>query len=401
MMKLQMNRSVNGTALKFVKWNRKVFFADRYNTLLTFVSLVFIYYLFYGLWGFFSDADWSVVLANRRLLLLGRLPHEDEWRIWPILWLTGVLIFMSIGAWSRPTKKELLGMAFVFLVPSLIFTTVGTWIQVFLSAVVFITSFIMVQYSVSKKPGFGVVLKKILTVVWVIILPVIFLIMLLGGGPKPTLWGGFLLNILLAAVAIVAGFPIGVLLALGRTSSLPVIKFFSTVYIEIIRGAPLIAWLMLAWFVLPNFLPSIMGIDKASVVIRAMIVLSMFTSAYLAEVVRGGIQSVPKGQTEAATAVGLSIIQSTLFIVLPQAIRVVVPAVVSTFIAIFKDTSLVFILALTDLLAVGRLIPEQDPAFFGRHLESLSVVALMFWIVSITLSYLSRKFEKTLGIGIR
>ena len=215
------------------------------------------------------------------------------------------------------------------------------------------------------------------------------------------MWGGFLLNVLLASVAVVAGFPLGILLAVGRASKLPAVKFTCTIYIETIRGAPLVGWLLLAWFVLPKFLPNIFGLNDITVVIRAMIVLSFFASAYIAEVIRGGLQSIPKGQLEAADAINLRYVQKMLVIVLPQAIRVVIPAIVSTFIGMFKDTSLVFILALTDLLQVGRLIPEQDPSFFGKQIEALLVVAFLFWIVSVFLSNVSSKIEKNLGIGTR
>ena len=132
-----------------------------------------------------------------------------------------------------------------------------------------------------------------------------------------------------------------------------------------------------------------------------MIILSAFTSAYTAEVIRGGLQSIPKGQIEAADSLNLNLFTKLTLIVLPQAIRVVIPALISTFIAVFKDTSLVFVLALTDLLQVGRIIPEQDPEFFGKALEALSVVAFLFWIVSMALSNLSTRVERSMGIGTR
>ena len=152
---------------------------------------------------------------------------------------------------------------------------------------------------------------------------------------------------------------------------------------------------------MPKFLPQFWGLNEISVVVRAMIILSAFTSAYTAEVIRGGLQSIPKGQIEAADSLNLGYRNKMILIVLPQAIRVVIPALISTFIGVFKDTSLVFILALTDLLQVGRIIPEQDPEFFGRQLEALCVVAFLFWVISISLSNLSKKVEKSLGIGIR
>ena len=185
--------------------------------------------------------------------------------------------------------------------------------------------------------------------------------------------------------------------ALGRASSYKTIKLVSIVFIETFRGAPLIAWLFFAWFVLPNFLPNLFSLNDINLVIRAMIVLSLFSSAYVAEVVRGGLQSIPKGQKEAATALGLSTFLELFFITLPQAIRIVIPAIVSTFIAIFKDTSLVFILGITDLLRIGRLIPEQQQEFYGKSIEVLLIVALLFWVVSIILSQISRSIENRLN----
>ena len=241
--------------------------------------------------------------------------------------------------------------------------------------------------------------SRILLLSWLIFLPTLFFILILFGGPKVTLWGGFFVNLILAVIAILAGFPLGVFLALGRASSYQVIKLVSIIFIETFRGAPLIAWLFFAWFVLPNFLPNLFSLNDINLVIRAMIVLSLFSSAYIAEVIRGGLQSIPKGQKEAATALGLNSIQELLFIVLPQALRVVIPAIVSTFIAIFKDTSLVFILGITDLLRIGRLIPEQQQEFYGKSIETLLVVALLFWVVSIVLSQVSRSIEERLNVS--
>tara|TARA_B100000949_G_scaffold167155_1_gene147574 strand:+ start:12 stop:737 length:726 start_codon:yes stop_codon:yes gene_type:complete len=240
--------------------------------------------------------------------------------------------------------------------------------------------------------------SRIIVISWIILLPTCFLILNILDGPKMTLWGGFMINLILAAIAIFAGFPLGILLALGRASSYKLIKLISTIYIEVIRGAPLVAWLLLAWFVLPKFLPNLFGLSDLNIVVRAMIVLSLFASAYIAEVIRGGLQSIPRGQEEASFALGMNSISTTIFIVLPQAIKIVIPTVVSTFIAIFKDTSLVFILAITDLLRIGRLIPEQQQAFFGKSIESLCVVALLFWVVSLVLSQISRTIEKKLNI---
>ena len=383
----------------FIKWFFSTFFGSIFNSIVTILSALIFIFLINNIAGFISTSEWEVVTANRRLLLIGRMPEEHEWRIWSILWFTSFLIFSSINSWGPPSKKDLLLISSSIIIICLIFTTSSKILYVVISLLICSASY-FTSHFISKSSN-KKYFQNSLKILWLLLLPIIFTLLIIGGGPKPNLWGGFLLNIILAGIAIGFGFPLGILFALGRASSLPAIKTICTIYIETIRGAPLVGWLLLAWFVLPKFLPSFWGINEVSVVVRAMIVLTMFTSAYTAEVIRGGLQSIPKGQIEAADSLNLNYRTKILQIVLPQAIRVVVPALISTFIGVFKDTSLVFILALTDLLQVGRIIPEQDPEFFGKALEALCVVAFLFWIVSISLSNLSSKVEKSLGIGSR
>ena len=383
----------------FIKWFFNTFFGSVFNSIVTILSVSIFIFLINNLFGFISTSEWQVVTTNRRLLLIGRMPGEHEWRIWSILWVTSFLIFSSINSWGPPSKKDLLLISSGIIIVCLIFTTSSKILYVVISLFICAASYFISHFisKSSNKKSF----QNSLKILWLLLLPIIFTLLIIGGGPKPNLWGGFLLNMILACIAIGFGFPLGILFALGRASSLPAIKTVCTIYIETIRGAPLVGWLLLAWFVLPKFLPTFWGINEVSVVVRAMIVLTMFTSAYTAEVIRGGLQSIPKGQIEAADSLNLNYRTKILQIILPQAIRVVVPALISTFIGVFKDTSLVFILALTDLLQVGRIIPEQDPEFFGKALEALCVVAFLFWIVSMSLSNLSTKVEKSLGIGSR
>ena len=385
--------------MNFIKWFFSTFFGSVFNSIVTILSALIFIFLINNLLGFISTSEWEVVTANRRLLLIGRMPGEHEWRIWSILWVTSFLIFSSINSWGPPSKKDLLLISSSIIIICLIFTTSSKILYVVISLFICAASY-FISHFISKSSN-KKSLQNSLKILWLLLLPIIFTLLIIGGGPKPNLWGGFLLNMILACIAIGFGFPLGILFALGRASSLPAIKTVCTIYIETIRGAPLVGWLLLAWFVLPKFLPTFWGINEVSVVVRAMIVLTMFTSAYTAEVIRGGLQSIPKGQIEAADSLNLNYRTKILQIILPQAIRVVVPALISTFIGVFKDTSLVFILALTDLLQVGRIIPEQDPEFFGKALEALCVVAFLFWIVSMSLSNLSTKVEKSLGIGSR
>jgi general L-amino acid transport system permease protein len=375
---------------------RENFFGSKLDVILSIAGALFIYFILSTLISFILNSDWTLILVNRQLMLTGLMPEEEIWRAWTIFSLTTILMTTSIAFWFNINIKSSIFYILLILIPLLIFTTKNTLLYVlfivFLSIVFFYLGY------KSKNSELKNIVSRIIMISWIILLPICFLILNILDGPKMTLWGGFMINLILAAIAIFAGFPLGILLALGRASSYKLIKLISTLYIEVIRGAPLVAWLLLAWFVLPKFLPNLFGLSDLNIVVRAMIVLSLFASAYIAEVIRGGLQSIPRGQEEASFALGMNSISTTIFIVLPQAIKIVIPTVVSTFIAIFKDTSLVFILAITDLLRIGRLIPEQQQAFFGKSIESLCVVALLFWVVSLVLSQISRTIEKKLNI---
>jgi general L-amino acid transport system permease protein len=215
---------------------------------------------------------------------------------------------------------------------------------------------------------------------------------------EPTIWGGLLLTFLLALVGIVASFPIGVLLALGRKSSLPVVKLFCTLFIEVVRGVPLVTILFMASIILPLFLPEQIRIDR---VLRAMIGMTLFAAAYMAENVRGGLQAIPAGQYEAAKAVGFNNVQTTIFIVLPQALRIVIPAIVGQFIALFMDTTLAIIVGLMELLAVGKAVLQSNQEWLLLDKEVYLFVAVLFWIFTYSMSYASRRLETALGVGER
>ena len=375
---------------------RENFFGSKLDVILSITGALFIYFVLSIVISFILNSDWTLILVNRQLMLTGLMPEEEIWRVWTIFSLTAILITTSIAFWFNINIKGSIFYILLLLIPFLIFTTKNTLLYVLFIMILSIVFFYLGYRS--KNSESKNIVSRIIVISWIILLPTCFLILNILDGPKMTLWGGFMINLILAAIAIFAGFPLGILLALGRASSYKLIKLISTIYIEVIRGAPLVAWLLLAWFVLPKFLPNLFGLSDLNIVVRAMIVLSLFASAYIAEVIRGGLQSIPRGQEEASFALGMNSISTTIFIVLPQAIKIVIPTVVSTFIAIFKDTSLVFILAITDLLRIGRLIPEQQQAFFGKSIESLCVVALLFWVVSLVLSQISRTIEKKLNI---
>jgi len=206
-------------------------------------------------------------------------------------------------------------------------------------------------------------------------------------------WGGLLLTLVIASVGIVLSFPIGILLALGRQSKLPVIKSLSIFYIEFVRGVPLITVLFMASVVLPLFFPEGVSFDKLA---RALIGITLFEAAYVAENIRSGFQAIPKGQYEAADSLGLSYWQKMGLIILPQAIKVTIPNLVGTFISLFKDTSLVMIIGLFDLLAMVN-VTANDRDWLGMDTEGYVFVAFIFWIFTFGMSIYSKHLEKRLN----
>lgn len=382
--------------ITMLNWIRINLLASKIDVLLSIISVCFIYFIVSTFLTFVFASDWTLIEVNRKILLVGLFPSEELWRVWTVFSLLAVLLAITFGYAYKLNIKIAGAYISLGLIPFLIFTTSGL-LTLVLPILAF--SFSIYLITLKLKGNYKKIVFRVILLLWLLFIPGIFLILLLAGGPKVTLWGGFFVNLILAVIAILAGFPLGVLFALGRASSYPTVKIVSVIFIETFRGAPLIAWLFFAWFVLPDFLPDIFSLNDVNLVVRAMIVLSLFSSAYIAEVIRGGLQSIPRGQKEASKALGLNSFMELWFIVLPQAIRVVIPAIVSTFIAVFKDTSLVFILGITDLLRVGRLIPEQQQEFYGKSIEVLLVVALLFWVVSLVLSQISLSIEKRLNIS--
>ncbi|MGB1861854.1 MAG: amino acid ABC transporter permease [Candidatus Actinomarina sp.] len=246
-----------------------------------------------------------------------------------------------------------------------------------------------------------------LFIVWSVAITI--LILLMRGGTSETLivvpgssiYGGFALTWVLAFFGIAISFPFGVMLALGRTSSLPIIRIICTAIIELVRSVPFITWLFFGSVMLTFFLPAGVEFDE---VVRAIVVTSIFSAAYLAENVRGGLQSISKGQFEAADAVGLSTLQRISLIVMPQALRAVIPPIVSQVISLFKDTSLVAIVGLFDLLYIGsKVIPNQSQGanFLGTIQENILFCAIFYWIFTYSFARRSMKIEKRLGLGER
>ncbi len=245
--------------------------------------------------------------------------------------------------------------------------------------------------NVQKRHVIGLLLVPYPVVAWLL-----FTGGYLGLNPVETSqWGGLFLTLVIAGVGIVASFPLGILLALGRRSKLLVIRSICIGFIELIRGVPLISVLFMASVMLPLFLPEGVNFDK---LMRALIGISLFQSAYMAEVIRGGLQAIPKGQFEAAESLGLGYWRTMQLIILPQALRLVIPGVVNTFIALFKDTTLVLIIGMFDFLGIVQAA-TTDPKWLGTAVEGYVFCALVYWIFCFGMSRYSVAVEKRLNTG--
>ena len=242
-------------------------------------------------------------------------------------------------------------------------------------------------------------------ILWCIAMFLIALALLRGVAGFPGLepvsviyWGGLMLNILLAVFGIVISLPIGIALALGRRSNLPVVKVLCVVFIEVFRGVPLITLLFMSQVLVPLAFPEDFPVNS---LMRAAIVITLFSAAYMAENVRGGLQALHPGQAEAARALGLPSWQTTVLISLPQAIRNVIPAIVGQFIALFKDTSLVYIIGMLDVVEISRAFIQGNTEYIASAKELFIFLALVFWIFTYGMSYVSRRIEDNLGVGSR
>jgi len=346
------------TSVGIVGWLRANLFNGWFNSVLTLVTLFILWKTVppFLRWAFvdsfwFSDgaacreilgACWSVVTTNLRFIIFGFFPYELQWR--PLM---AMLILFLLLFYSRDRKH---------------------W-------------------------------NKYLAYGWVIGLFLMGLLMkggLLGLTPvDSTQWGGLPLTLLLSVFGLTAAYPLGVILALGRQSSMPAIKILCVVYIEMIRGVPLISLLFMGSIIFPLFLPEGITINS---ILRAQVAIILFTAAYIAEVVRGGLQGMSKGQYEAADSLGLNYVLTMRLVILPQALKIVIPPTVSILISAFKDTSLVVIIALFDLLKTSQTV-LSNPEWMGFSREMYLFVALLYFLGCFSMSNYSRRLEKELDTG--
>ena len=395
------------SAVGVVGWLRTHLFNGIGNSLLTILTLVALYFIVTNLGRWLLNAYWEPIWVNRKLFAAGQYPTEQLWQPAIVLAMVSLLFGLSAGRWGSIMRNLGIGLGALLLALALI--PIGLQAQMVMAASL---ALLLIGYFAGARLPIS---SKWLVIAWVLSLPATFVI-LLGGVNLPArgltwsfaplvesnLWGGLMLTILLAVVGIALSFPLGVLLALGRRGNLPVVKFFCVGYIELIRGVPLITLLFMGMTMLPLFLPSTWG--NPSQLVRAMTAITLFSAAYLAENVRGGLQAMPKGQYEAADALGLSAFAKLRFIILPQALTKVIPAIVGQFIGLFKDTSLASLVGLIELVAVGKAViqqPEWLGVSGGIAKEVYVFVALVFFIFSFGMSFASRKLESKLGFGKR
>lgn len=383
-----------------IAWLRKNLFSTWYNVILTILAVGLLYALLRpALQWALTEARWGVISANLTLFMVGQYPRDQLWRVWLSIYLLGSLLGLSWGIWKNATR----GFALIALGAGLAFGLIGfllnsnVWINWLVAVSLMLGCYPLGQMLPTQR-------RSIVTLAWLLYFPLVILL-IAGSRFIPFLspvssnaWGGLLLTLMITIIGNVVSLPLGILLALGRRSKLPIVRYFSVGYIELIRGVPLVTVLFMVSLLVPLFLP--LGTPTPDAVIRAIFGFILFEAAYQAENVRGGLQAIPRGQYEAAQALGLSGPLTMSFIVLPQALRAVIPAIFNSFISLFKDTSLVAIIGLFDILRVGRSVLAQSE-WLGTHREVFLFAFLIYWGFNMAFTYGSRRMEEAMGVGRR
>ena len=392
-------RSGRPWSIRAREWVRHNLFRSRRGTLLTFVALALVGVLLAGLiWFVFVEANWLVVTNNRWLLFAGGFPREEAWRLWFGMAFVFSLIGLTYGTWSSLARKDhlFIGVVGAFVVFLMAHGGAALWSSLwFLVAIGMLYVGYYATVWMPREPGpRRTQQQRAVGGLLLAALPIALIILLGFGGASARQLDGFVLNLVLAPVGIAGGLVIAIPLAIGRASSLRAISWTCTAYIEVVRGAPLLGWLFVALFILDDLFPG-------DLIIRAMVVMAVFTGAYMAESIRGALQALPRGQYEAAHAVGLTRLQALRLIILPQALRISIPPIVGQAIAIWKDTTLV-----TVILPLRELKGNADSSiaqfeFTPYRIEAYVFVALVFWTVAFMMSRISQRVERTLGVGER
>ena len=433
------------TEIGVIGWMRKNLFSSTSNTILTLIGLYLLYLVVPGTlnWGIldavwsgenrlacatvaqggelpdgWKAACWPYVGAYFKLFIYGRYPDAELWRVNLVL----IMFFAGLVPLLMPSlgykRENLIFMLGVFPVASFVLLSGGNlglngfllpeaimapsefkfWVDfIILSAIICGLVFAYMR-ATETDPKAAVTL----TAIAMAVLGLVLFVMSVDFGLRPVetpLWGGFVMTLVIAVTGIVAALPLGILLALGRRSDMPAVSLFSVIFIEFWRGIPLITVLFMSSVMLPLFLPDGVTFDK---LLRALIGVALFSSAYMAEVVRGGMQAIPKGQYEGAQAVGLNYSQSMRMIILPQALKIVIPGIVNTFIGLFKDTTLVSIIGLLDFLGMINLSHSDSTwATPVQAMSSYLFCAFVFFIFCFGMARYSVFMENRLNTSHR
>ena len=435
-----------------VDWARENLFNTWRNSALSILSILIGLAIAYLLVRFVMfQANWDLVAINRKLFFIGSYPAEETFRIWISVFTAAALIALTYGTWVgrlRPFVAIIAVVAVIGLTLGLgaehsiveyeftdqiesidgevsVITGIERelvadrgWAPAWLYslslglAVPFGSSWILLAALFATMASVAWAGKQFLTrwksnpvliqafgAAWVLLIPFIFL---MQSGVSSGHWESSFLDILVFTVGGFFSFFIGIGLALGRTSPFRAIRYSSVGYIEVVRAAPLLVWLLFATFLDDELGPVGQVFSSIDLAYRVMIVFALFGGAYIAEVVRGGLQSIPRGQYEAADAMGLSAVQKYVYIILPQAIKAVIPALIGRFIALWKDTALLAAISLVNTLEKAKkILGGQTDIADGAFFEIYLVVALIYWLVSYVLSRLGGAAEARLGVGRR
>jgi general L-amino acid transport system permease protein len=360
---------------------------------------------------FLLDADFTIVEANLRLFMVGQFPVDQLWRPWLATALIGLMVGGVAGSLAASSRERAVKSGDQYREVRLKDVLRRFWPIIALVVVIlyFTTTVTPTLLTLGiALLGFGAyhlgraLPAKARSWTWlfaVVMIVAAYAALAWFGGVGWSDWGGLQLNLFLTVAGILFALPLGLLLALGRRSSLPLVRTLSIGYIEFVRGVPLITLLLAAAFAIGFLIPLDL---RPSTVTRMLIAITLFEAAYVAEVVRGGFAAVPRGQIEASHSLGIGPWKTMRLVALPQALRATIPAMVGQFISLFKDTTLVAILGVPDLLHYTFIVNSQDE-FLGEGLfvVTLGFAAFVFWVGSYTMSRESRRLEKKLGVGER
>ena len=393
-----------------VGWARANLFGSWFDGVLTVTAAAAITLgLWFGLrWAFF-DADWGVVATIGGRFFIGgyntdqACPGNDcFWRPQAALLMTTALLGMAWVVSGGIVGRIAIVIAAVaalcaFLPYSMERMGMDVRLLLLANLPALGLGWTLARYTPIGRPRWLLASGVVVFVLTVLLLRGIERVP--GLQPVATLhWSGLTLNLLLAVAGIALSLPLGIALALGRRSDLPVVKLLCVAFIEVFRGVPLITLLFMSQHLVPLAFPETFPRNS---LFSAGVVITLFSAAYMAENIRGGLQSLHPGQAEAARALGLPGWQTTLLISLPQAIRNVIPAIVGQFISLFKDTSLVYIIGMVDIVEIGRTFVVGNPEYRGSAKEVFIFIAVVFWAFTYGMSYASRHLERRLGVGER